>query len=177
VAVHPFARKCEAVIAHLREILVHLRRAKESAEKGRKPGSDDRGKDFDWFWKLPQLLLLGSPEMENQASVFGSERGINSNFDKQQPKPPKLRKGGSGDPQEDRLRFAVELARYKCNLKQIRENKKYFQCLASKGGSAARCKPLAVPTVCPDLKMAFDALHAYQRAKNGRSGGGGGGGF
>ena len=172
MAVHPFARRCEEIIAYLRDLLAHLKRTKEAAKK---PQTDDKDRKSGRIFDFPVIWLLGSPQMENQALVFGSERGINQNYDKAQGKGPKLRKGG--DPQFNRLYYLYQKAPFECNKKQERANEAYYRCVAKKDGSPAKCKHLFVKRECREAVQALAAMDEYSKNKKNRTGDGGGGGF
>lgn len=119
--------------------------------------------------------------MENQAAAFGSERGINTHYDKAQPKPPKLRK--MADARLAQLLHNYAKARFDCQRKNARDNEGYYRCVAqvakSGGDPTATCRPLYRSYQCPEAVAAREALDAYQSAKEAaaNSGGGGGGGF
>jgi len=178
MAVHPFARNCERIIDYLRDILANLKKAKKVVKE--KAPEKNRKQSIDFFGIRP-LLLLGSPQMEQQGQVTGSTAGlggdINNNAPKKKPVPRK-----TGDPQLDRLLQAYNDAMEKCRKKNVEENASYYRCRARKDGTAKKCQSEFVPMRCPEGVAAREALDAYSKARyadadNGNSGGGGGGGF
>lgn len=127
----------------------------------------------------PLRVLLPSPQMENQAQAQGSERGLNANYDKAQPKMPKPPK--TGDATLDRLTFDYQMESYLCKVQNARDNESYYRCRKRKGETAESCKSSFVQMDCPKADAAMKALDAYVKSKgagwSSNSGGGSGGGF
>lgn len=187
MAVHPFARKCEEIIGHLREVLEDLRRAKKTGEQK----SDDAERETRRLGKLadgPTIMLLGSHEMEQQGFATGSHAGIKGAYQPTKNSGPKKKKAKSGDPQMDALRDAYDTEMDKCRRQNVSDNDPYFRCLTNSvklGGNGSECASMRVPMSCPGGNAARKALDEYirergglgQYKKDGKSGGGSGGGF
>lgn len=168
--------------AELRDMLARCREKKEPKAPECDWNSVPEGFWMDSQCRLHEITvitrsapLFPSEQMENQARVEGSVRGINPNFDKAQPKPPK--KPNTGDRTLDVLSFAYIMATYRCKLRNAKANEAYYRCRARRGSTAASCRSLFVSMECPEAEAAREALDAYVKTKAGRSGGGGGGGF
>lgn len=179
MAVHPFARKAEALLERLKALRESLRAARKAAksagDKVKRPRNVGKLSDIPVTW------LLGSGEMEQQAFAQGSARGINQNFDKAQSRGKKTKQQSSGDRTLDALNSRYQQEMDKCRRKNLSDNEAYFRCRAKRGSSAESCRSLFVPMTCPNGDAARRAIDEYvkQRDANkpGNSGGGAGGGF